>query len=170
VTAADPATGQAASTSISLSGGLSDEDMEKILEQDPTARVAAAATPDGSNSRTAASAPAPVAADEEIVLLEETRDEIDLDLELDDDANDGDLELISDDLSALAAESNDSAGSSVMDPNAVSISDLDGEPDELVPLGNAAVEVNVNEGNPREDLFDSSNKDLSADDDETELE
>jgi molecular chaperone DnaK len=170
VTAADPATGQAASTSISLSGGLSDEDMEKILEQDPTARVAAAATPDGSDSRTAASAPAPVAADEEIVLLEETRDEIDLDLELDDDANDGDLELISDDLSALAAESNDSAGSSVMDPNAVSISDLDGEPDELVPLGNAAVEVNVNEGNSRKDLFDSSNKDLSADDDETELE
>ncbi|MBW2382149.1 MAG: Hsp70 family protein [Deltaproteobacteria bacterium] len=170
VTAADPATGQAASTSISLSGGLSDEDMEKILEQDPTARVAAAATPDGSDSRTAASAPAPVAADEEIVLLEETHDGIDLDLEIDDDANDGDLELISDDLSALAAESNDSAGSSVIDPNAVSISDLDGEPDELVPLGNAAVEVNVNEGNAREDLFDSSNKDLSADDDETELE
>jgi molecular chaperone DnaK len=170
VTAADPATGQAASTSISLSGGLSDEDMEEILEQDPTARVAAAATPDGSDSRTAASAPAPVAADEEIVLLEETHDELDLDLELDDDANDGDLELISDDLSALAAESNDSAGSSVMDPNAVSISDLDGEPDELVPLGNAALEVNVNEGNAREDLFDSSNKDLSADDDETEPE
>ncbi|MBW2696283.1 MAG: Hsp70 family protein, partial [Deltaproteobacteria bacterium] len=167
VTAADPATGQAASTSISLSGGLSDEDMEKILEQDPTARVAAAATPDGSDSRTAASAPAPVAADEEIVLLEETHDGIDLDLEIDDDANDGDLELISDDLSALAAESNDSAGSSVIDPNAVSISDLDGEPDELVPLGNAAVEVNVNEGNARENLFDSSNKDLSADDDET---
>ncbi|MBW2228818.1 MAG: Hsp70 family protein [Deltaproteobacteria bacterium] len=170
VTAADPATGQAASTSISLSGGLSDEDMEKILEQDPTARVAAAATPDGSDSRTAASAPAPVAADEEIVLLEETHDGIDLDLEIDDDANDGDLELISDDLSALAAESNDSAGSSVIDPNAVSISDLDGEPDELVPLGNAAVEVNVNEGDARNDLFDSSNKDLSADDDETELE
>jgi len=161
VTAADPATGQATSTSITLSGGLSNEDMEKILEQDPTARVATPTAPDGA-------AAAPLDAEDEIVLLDETREDVDLDMEVGDDMSDGDLEIISDDFEALAAENTAQALSSESDPNAVSIPDLGGAPDEVVPLGDAAVEVN--RGDSREDLFDASNTDLSADDDEIELE
>ncbi|HKX45461.1 MAG TPA: Hsp70 family protein, partial [Planctomycetota bacterium] len=45
VTAADPATGQRASTSITLSSGLSAGDMQQILEENRTARVATAEPP-----------------------------------------------------------------------------------------------------------------------------
>jgi hypothetical protein len=172
VTAADPATGQAASTSITLSGGLSAEDMQKILDHNPTARVATAEAPKRASkpaaraaaARTGAPRPAapvpPPGPDDEIVLLDETADELEID--------DGDLEIISDDLEALAAENPGAAVSPELDPNAVSIPELDGDPEDLVPMGDAAVEVN--EAEDREDLFDSNNMDLSADDDEIELE
>ena len=63
VVARDSATGEQASTTITLSSGLSEEDMKRILEQNPAARVATAEAPK--------QAAAPVAPNDEIVLLDE---------------------------------------------------------------------------------------------------
>jgi len=57
------------------------------------------------------------------------------------------------------------------DPNAVSVPDLDGSPDEAVPLANDAVAVNdAADGEERQPLIGSAPTDLSepADDDERE--
>jgi molecular chaperone DnaK len=154
VTATDPATGQTASTSITLSSGLSAGDMQQILEQNRTDRVATAETA-GS-----AAPPAAVPASEDRVPLETDDGDIEL-LEGDLD----EIELLDEEMDALAATGVVDGVSGAPDPNAVSVPDLDGTPDEAVPLADAAAEVN-----DRSALFDASPSDLSAPEDDTKSE
>jgi molecular chaperone DnaK len=152
VTAADPATGQRASTSITLSSGLSDEDLEQILAHNPTERVDTAIVPlDGGDDVEL------VAAGEDEVLLDSASgDDIDL---LPDDG--GDIELLDDDLDELSAQT--SLDELELDAEVPNGGPLSGSPDELVPLGNAQGEDETDA------LFDTAPTDLSSDD-EIELE
>jgi len=152
VTAADPATGQQASTSITLSSGLSDEDLEQILAHNPTERVDTAIVPlDGGDDVEL------VAAGEDEVLLDSASgDDIDL---LPDDG--GDIELLDDDLDELSAQT--SLDELELDAEVPNGGPLSGSPDELVPLGNAQGEDETDA------LFDTAPTDLSSDD-EIELE
>jgi molecular chaperone DnaK len=156
VTAADPATGQQASTSITLSSGLSDEDLEEILAHNPTERVDTAIVPlDGGDDVEL------VGAGEDEALLDSAGgDDIDL---LPDDGSD-EIELLDDDLDQLAAQTNlDDLDLDAEVQNGPSGSGRSGSPDELVPLGNAP-------GDDETDaLFDTAPTDLSSDD-EIELE
>jgi len=162
VTAADPSTGQRASTSITLSSGLSAGDMEKILEENRTARVATADLPEAPVAARAPAAVAPVApASDDIVPLDADDDgEIEL-LEGDLD----EIELLDEEMDALAASGITTATSIEHDPNAVSVPDLDGSPDEAVPLADSAMAAN-----DRTAFFDSSPVDLSAPDDDSKTE
>jgi molecular chaperone DnaK len=148
VTAADPATGQQASASITLSSGLSDEDLEQILLDNPAERVDTAVVPmdDGGDDN---------------VLVEDVSDEIEL---LDDDGGGDDLDLLDDDLDTLAAQSSlEELELDAEVPNGSSTPNLDGNATDEVPLGA------VNADDDPNALFDTSPTDLSADD-EIELE
>lgn len=164
VAAADPSTGQRASTSITLSSGLSAGDMQKILEQNRTARVATADVPVQPTGGTSPAAPAALPASDEIVPLD-AGDGDDGDIEL----LEGDLdeiELLDEEMDALAASGIIGASAAVTsDPNALSAPELDGAPDEAVPLADAAEDVN-----DRATLFDASPVDLSAPEDDSKTE
>jgi hypothetical protein len=164
VTAADPSTGQRASTSITLSSGLSAGDMQKILEQNRTARVATADGPAPPAGGTRPAAPATIPGSDEIVPLD-AGDADDGDIEL----LEGDLdeiELLDEEMDALAASGITEASTAVTsDPNALSAPELDGAPDEAVPLADAAEDVNE-----RAALFDASPVDLSAPEDGSKTE
>ncbi len=168
VMASDPVTGQTASTCITLSSGLSGDDMEQILQQNPTARVATAASPDAPVAGLAAVARprvAPVADKLEMLgsdasdldVLETADDEFDLAAEDMDE-----IELLEEDLSALAA---DGIIDTAPPANAMSIPDLDGSPDDDVPLADPAADIN-----DRNSLFDASNVDLAGPDDDLKME
>jgi molecular chaperone DnaK len=181
VTAANPETGETTSTSITLSSGLSAQDMEQILEEDRTARVHTADLEEPPPPATAPVASAPLASDDERVPLEDT--EIDL-LQDDEDIDllsEDDLELFSTgaDLDQLAAEADMR--------DAVSNADLGGSPDEAVPMGDPGAGVGPAESGPAKpvqpapvapepkpdrgnELFDTAPTDFSVDEDEIELE
>ena len=89
-------------------------------------------------------------------------------IELLDDALEGELEeipLLDEDLAALAASGVFETHNATTDPNALSMPDSDGDPEEAVPLANDAVLVN-----DRENLFDTSPVDLTSPDEEPETE
>jgi hypothetical protein len=202
VTACDPETGEKASTSITLSSGLSDGDMQEILERDRTARVRSASPASESAGATRAelepvpedelplpeappaaaspapeaeaappprpAAAAPAAPAEPIEELDTGGDEEDLetldDLELGDLADQAEM-----DLDVVAEDRTD----------AVSIPDLDGDPEEQVPLGDSELQRRAEEAgaappaeasgegeDAKSELFDTSNTNLSGDDDE----
>jgi hypothetical protein len=164
VTAADPATGQRASTSITLSSGLTAGDMQKILEQDRTARVATPDAPGQPAGGASPAAPAALPASDEIVPLD-AGDPDDDDIELLEGELD-EIELLDEEMDALAASGITEAPAEVTsDPNALSASELDGAPDEAVPLADAAEDVNE-----RAALFDASPVDLSASEDDSKTE
>jgi molecular chaperone DnaK len=179
VMASDPVTGQTASTCITLSSGLSGDDMEQILQQNPTARVATAASPEApvaglqpaprarpaTVAAVAKAAPVAAVADELELLAGDPAD-FDL-LETDDDeielaaAEMDEIELFEEDLRSLAASGIVDSPPAAPAANAVSIPDLDGSPDDEVPLADPAADVN-----DRNTLFDSSNVDLAGPDDD----
>jgi molecular chaperone DnaK len=164
VTASDLETGEATSAAITLSSGLSDAELEEIIEENPTERVTTSA-PDDAAPRPAApaapSAPAP-AGDDDLELLGD-----DDDLELLDDgelvalAQDGGAELELDDV----VSGGDGSPS-------ISVSDLDGNPDEMVPIEGreaprprpASAAPAQEAGDVRDELFDSTPTDLSGED------
>jgi len=156
VTASDVETGERATAAITLSSGLSDGEMENILRDNRTRRVAT-----GAEATTAPAGPAPAAApaaapadgDDDLELL----------------GDDDDLELLDDgELVALAGEEAPEAG----DPgpageHGVSHPDLGGRPDEAVPLDGAAPPAGSGpEPEAKEALFDTQATNLAGDDDE----
>jgi len=162
VTARDIATGEQASTRITLSSGLSDEEMQSILEDNRTARVETAVVPEAAPVRApAATAPRPAARPAPAAAVS-GEDE----LELLDACDDSDLELLDDDEILAAASRADLAAGplAATPPGAISAPDLDGRPDEAVPLGDPG------EADERTALFDASPVDLHAADDDDELE
>ena len=168
VTAREPESGQEASTHIALSSGLSEEELEGILEEARTDRVQTAdvkqpAKP-AAPAKQARPAPAATAPADELELL----DEADVDLDLVDD----------DELASLASNT----ATETIDPDAISVPELDGSPDEQVPMetpGEAAAALTAKgaPGTPGGDtalggteaaaeLFDTEVGDLAGDDEE----
>ena len=107
VTARDPESGEEASTEITLSSGLSDSEMATILENDRTSAVGS--SEEGSPSQ----APGH---DDELALAPE--DELELD-----DMSDAELEAVA-----------NGDPIDLDDPDAISVADLDGDTDDLLPL------------------------------------
>jgi molecular chaperone DnaK len=148
VTACDQETGQQASTQITLSSGLSEEEIGQIIDDGRTERVR-------SSDATEADSPAPLAASSPAPPAEE---ELSDELELLPDAGDlleepSDLEIDNgDDATALAAE----AEQEEADPNAATQPDLE-------PLAVSAAPETAAEG-----LFDAAGPELSQDGDESE--
>ena len=139
VTAADPATGQKASTSITLSSGLSAGDMERILEENRTARVA---TPDAAEAANLETAPGDAAADDLDIELMDADTQVEP-IELLDGGDDA-LELCEDDLDEIDLELDLGGG---------------GE-------GGGEGGGGGGDASEREDLFDTSPVNLSDPDDE----
>ena len=132
VTASDPETGERSSTAITLSSGLSDQDLQQILSEDRTNRVKTAVGPAAGSAGPARNVAAPLGGDELEVLDE--------------------------------GEIFDGEGEPV---ELISTTDLGGDPSEVVPLGNVDRAAGKDDS-VREQLFDSSEGDLSGDlDDET---
>ncbi len=183
VTASDLETGEAASAAITLSSGLTEEELVNIIEEDPAARVTTAEATAETASAPQPTAPAPpsVASDDP----DDSDDSDDLEMLGDDD----DLDLLDD--GELVALDDPSEVDTELDlddvydgDDAISISDLDGEPDEVVPIegrerdlsgraGGAAAATptaapaSADEGvdaDAREALFDSTSTNLSGDD------
>ncbi len=157
VTACDQETGQQASTQITLSSGLSEEEIGQIIDEGRTERVRSDAAE--ADSPAAASSPAPPAEEEfsdELELLPDTGDLLEepSDLEIDD----------ADDETMLAAEEEEA------DPNAATQPDL--EPFAMSAAPETAGEVEFEaadlEATPAEDLFDAAGTEFSQDDDESE--
>ena len=74
VTASDPATGQEASTQITLSSGLGEDQIEKMIQEDVAGRVTTAGTtktPSGGETPALPASPAVSASDETVVELSE---------------------------------------------------------------------------------------------------
>jgi molecular chaperone DnaK len=131
VTACDQETGQQASTQITLSSGLSEEEISQIIDEGRTQRVRGGDAEADSQAAVAASSPAPPAQEELSEELELLPDAADL-LE-----EPSDLEIDDEDAIALgaAAEEDDA------DPNAATQPDL--EPLEVDATAEAAVDVEI---------------------------
>ena len=197
VTACDQETGQQASTQITLSSGLSEEEISQIIDDGRTERVR-------TSDATAADSPAPVAASSPAPPAEE---ELSEDLELLPDQEDlleeaPDLEIDEEDYSSpLAAEAEEEDA----DPNAATQPELEPlavdsapeiaaevelETDDLrataadnlqeiqPPVGDSGIQIDDMDGSPddelevqtgAESLFDTPGADLSQPDDESEL-
>ena len=130
VTASDPNTGEQASTSITLSSGLSEGDLDTILRSDRAARVAAAKTapspPNLKQSPAAAPAPAePTCASGEDFAEEDAIDLADIDLEEDV------LELAEGHLDSWAPDQNEQSGPGLFDASVRDLSAPDDNPEEL---------------------------------------
>ena len=196
VTACDQETGQQASTQITLSSGLSEEEISQIIDDGRTERVRSSDAPEAdSPAPVAASSPAPPAEEELSEDLELLPDGEDLleeapDLEIDEE----------DDASPLAAEAEEEDA----DPNAATQPELEPlavdsapeaaaevelETDDLKataaenlqeiqpPVGDDGIQVDDMNGSPddeiqvqtgAESLFDTPGTDLSQRDDESE--
>ena len=127
MTASDPETGERSSTAITLSSGLSDQDLQRILSEDRTDRVKTAVGPAAGAAGTARSAAVPLGGDELEVLDE--------------------------------GEIFDGEGEPV---ELISTADLGGDPGEVVPLGKVDLAAGEDQSD-REQLFDSSEGNLSGD-------
>jgi molecular chaperone DnaK len=130
VMAMNPANGEQASTTITLSSGLSEDELDAILASDPTARVATAGAPAGG-----ATALEPVDLDMDDMDDLETDDLETDDLDLADMDEGAALDL--DEIALTAAtvpKLDDEPASAGIDPHAVSAPDLSGSPDEPVQL------------------------------------
>ncbi len=127
VTASDPETGERSSTAITLSSGLSDQDLQRILSEDRTDRVKTAVGPAAGAAGPARSAAVPLGGDELEVLDE--------------------------------GEIFDGEGEPV---ELISTADLGGDPGEVVPLGKVDLAAGEDQSD-REQLFDSSEGNLSGD-------
>ncbi len=74
VTASDQATGEAASTQITLSSGLGEDELEKIIEENPAARVATAGADPAAQLVPAPPDPAPASSDPAVGEREDALD------------------------------------------------------------------------------------------------
>jgi len=149
VTACDQETGQQASTQITLSSGLSEEEISEIIDERRTERVrTSGATEADSPAPVSASSPAPLAEEEladELDILPEGEDLLDEDGEdlLDEDGEDlldeaPELEIDDEeDLTPLAAEPDEEDA----DPNAATQPEM--EPLAVEPAPEAAAEVEL---------------------------
>jgi hypothetical protein len=191
VTACDQETGQQASTQITLSSGLSEEEISQIIDERRTERVRGDdATEADSQAAVAASSPAPPAEEELSDELELLPDAAEL-LEEPSDLEIGD----GDDTIALgaAAEEEDPDPNAATQPELEPL-DVDATPETGVeveletegaedlpelqpPAGGSGLEVDEMDGSPDEEiqiesgaesLFDPAGADLSPHDDESE--
>jgi molecular chaperone DnaK len=141
VTACNPETGENSSTRITLSSGLSEDELQEIIREDPTARVVDAGggtLPSSGSTR------------EELEILSD-----DEDLDLLDGEEDLDL-LEEEEMAPPAQAAAPTAQQEDADPrDAVTMPEMDGSPDEAVPLE----PVEPTPG-AREELFDTSNRNL----------
>ena len=191
VTACDQETGQQASTQITLSSGLSEEEISQIIDEGKTDRVRGGdATDADSQAAVAASSPAPPDEEElsdELELLPDAADLLEepSDLEIDDD----------DDTVALgaAAEEDDADPNAATQPDQEPLdvdatSETTGEleietdgpenlPEFQPPAGDSGIQVDEMDGSPddeiqiesgAESLFDQAGADLAPLDDESE--
>ncbi len=191
VTACDQETGQQASTQITLSSGLSEEEISQIIDEGKTDRVRGGdATDADSQAAVAASSPAPPDEEElsdELELLPDAADLLEepSDLEIDDD----------DDAVALgaAAEEDDADPNAATQPDQEPLdvdatSETTGEleietdgpenlPEFQPPAGDSGIQVDEMDGSPddetqiesgAESLFDPAGADLAPLDDESE--
>jgi molecular chaperone DnaK (HSP70) len=187
VTACDQETGQQASTQITLSSGLSEEEIGQIIEEGRTERVRGGDVDADTRAAVAGSSPAPPAEEERSEELELLPDAVDL-LE-----EPSELEVDDDDTIALgaAAEEDDA------DPNAATQPDLEplevdataetavdveteapeNLPEYQPPEGDGGISVREMDGSPddevqiqsgAESLFDTGGVDLAPLDDESE--
>jgi hypothetical protein len=187
VTARDQETGQQASTQITLSSGLSEEEINQIIDEGKTDRVRGSdATDADSQAAVAASSPAPPAEEELSDELELLPDAADL-LE-----EPSDLEIDDDDTVALgaAAEEDDADPNAATQPDQEPLdvdatSETTGEletegaenlPEFQPPAGDSGIPVDGMDGSPddetqiesgAESLFDSAGADLAPLDDES---
>jgi molecular chaperone DnaK len=163
VTASDLETGEATSASITLSSGLSDEELQNIIEENPTERVAQQAP---APAQAPSAAPAPSLGGDDLELL----------------GDDEDLELLDDgELVALASDAElelDDVYQSDAGGSGISVADLGGQPDEVVPIEGRETAPAEPRSTPsarpaaagggdddvRDELFDSTPTDLSGDD------
>ncbi|MGH0034258.1 MAG: molecular chaperone DnaK [Myxococcota bacterium] len=174
VTATDLETGEATSAAITLSSGLSEEELADIIEENPTERVATA--PESEPAAAAAQAPpaAPATAPDgaggdDLELL---GDDEDLDL-----LDDGELVALAEDGGELEL---DEIIETSDDPNGISVRDLGGDPEEVVPIEGrepaaaaapgsdpeASARPPASSGDDvRDELFDSTPTNLSGDED-----
>ena len=130
VTASDPNTGEQASTSITLSSGLSEGDLDTILRSDRAARVAASKTapaePDLNPSPSAQQAPAESSLASGEDFAEE--DGIDLaDIDLEEEV----LELAEGQLETWAQDENEQSGPELFDASVRDLSAPEDNPEEL---------------------------------------
>ncbi len=77
VRALDPATGTAQSTTVRLSSGLSDEEIDRIVTRGRAADVAKGHKPDATGSKAPKPAPTAAAPDREELILDLNDDEVD---------------------------------------------------------------------------------------------
>ncbi|MDG2051265.1 MAG: Hsp70 family protein [Myxococcota bacterium] len=130
VTASDPNTGEQASTSITLSSGLSDGDLDNILRRDRTARVAAAdVTPSQSSprheTRSEKKSPEPSVDTTEAFVESDAIDLGDLDLD------DEDLEIDEEKQGAWDRDENEESGIALFDASVRDLSAPDESSEEL---------------------------------------
>ena len=159
VTAFDPESGEQTSSRITLSSGLSDEELANIIHEDPASRVSAAET-------------SPLAADaaavEEIAVEEIAVEEVAVDeaiAELPDDGAELEVLDYGADLDTLdGIEPAELAEDDVLQlDGAISDVELDGDPDEIVPLeGAELLGEGTGDADPDlDELFDPAGGDLS---------
>jgi hypothetical protein len=175
VKACDPETGAETATCITLSSGLTDEELEDILEDNPATRLRPA-TPDTEPAKQpAASAPAqaPPSVEVETPASAEPADFVQqegidlLDVGSEDDLYE-ELELDDGPVQVIATES--AVDATELDRSAVSLSEADGDQEplaaELAPATSGAdgsTEEAIVELEPDdEDFFDRDNTNLSA--------
>jgi len=160
VTASDPESGEQTSSRITLSSGLSDEELANIIHKDPASRVSAAET-------------SPLAADaaavKEIAVEEIAVDEVAVDeaiAELPDDGAELEALDYGADLDTLdGIEPAELAENDVLQlDGAISDVELDGDPDEIVPLeGVELLGEETGDADPDlDELFDPAGGDLST--------
>jgi hypothetical protein len=173
VTASDQATGKEASTQITLSSGLGDEQIEQMIEQDVAGRVHTAGPPadqagalpaldDGpdlaaSPPKTAPPAQPAAPAPAYDPALENAHDLVDLS-----ETEDAELDLMDDDeLDRLAGVAPEPA----LEPEP----ELEPDPPGLADDGVISLDDAVEEPPADDDLFDTSGEDLAAPDPDLEL-
>ncbi len=144
VTASDQATGEAASTQITLSSGLGEDELEKIIEENPAARVATAGVDPAAQLVPAPPEPAPAPSDP---AVEEREDALDLG-----DVSEAELDILPDEELIELTQTAVEPGSA--------------------PADDITLDTPVDEADLEEDdgFFDTSGADLSSPELEVDLE